>query len=309
MATIEQPFPVPILLLLFNRPQHTSAVLTRLRAVRPSRVFVHCDGPRNGVSGEAEKVSAVRAEVAKIDWPCEVKTLYRTENAGLRVGVSRALDWFFGEVERGIVLEDDCLPDLSFFPFCKEMLDRYAEEEQVMHIGGSNVAERFAKKLPTSYFFSQFTFVWGWASWRRAWEKMSLQLDGLDDFEKENYLQNLMPDPMAQTYLLDKFRVTRAGKNNSWAYAWFYSVLKNKGLCIVPSLNLVQNTGIGDAEATHTKRADKQAAVRASSLRFPLLHPTALERPLGLDREIFYVAQKSRPRLILWFLLKKFGLR
>ena len=299
----------PLLLLLFNRPKHTEAVLGRLREVRPTRLFVHCDGPRDFVDGEAEKVFAVRMLIEKIDWPCEVKTLFRSENAGLRAGVSGALNWFFEAVEQGIVVEDDCMPDHTFFPFCEAMLERYALDEQVMHIGGSNLAERYTKSLPTSYFFSQFSFVWGWASWRRAWAKMSLDLDGLEDFVRENRIKSLTPDPMAQAYLLEKFRATKARENNSWAYAWTYSVLKNNGLSIVPRLNLVQNTGIGEVGATHTKHTDKMANIRASSLDFPLLHPTLIERPSGLDQRIFYGSQKSRLRLTLWFLLQKFGLR
>ncbi len=299
----------PILLLLFNRPEHTAAVLDRLRYVRPSLVFIHCDGPRENMEGEFKKVAAVRSALENIDWPCEIKTFFREQNAGLRLGVSGALNWFFEAVEQGIILEDDCLPDVSFFPFCEAMLERYANEEQVMHIGGSNLAEKLTKSLPSSYFFSQFTFVWGWASWRRAWAKMSLDLDGFEDFVRLNHIKSLTPDPMAQAYLLEKFRATRAEENNSWAYAWAYSVLKNKGLSIVPRFNLVQNTGIGEAGATHTKRRDKQANIRASSLAFPLAQPPQVERPKGLDKEIFYVSQKSRIRLILWFLLQKFGIR
>ncbi|MDO8366274.1 MAG: hypothetical protein Q7T20_05710 [Saprospiraceae bacterium] len=299
----------PILLLLFNRPKHTRAVLDRLREIRPTQIFVHCDGPRESVEGESEKVTAVRTELDKIDWPCEIKTLFRAQNVGLREGVSGALDWFFEAVEQGIVLEDDCLPDRSFFPFCETLLERYADHEQVMHIGGSNVAEQLTRTLSSSYFFSQFSFVWGWASWRSAWAKMSLNLEGFEDFVRENRISSLTPEPIAQAYMLDKFRATKARENNSWAYAWAYSVLNNNGLSIVPSLNLVQNTGIGEAAATHTKQLDRKANIRASSLALPLTHPTRVERPNGLDQEIFYISQKSRIRLILWFLLQKLGLR
>jgi hypothetical protein len=302
-------FDTPVLLLLFNRPQHTAAVIARLREIKPTRVFVHCDGPRADRPGESEKVAAVRREVEKIDWPCAIQTLYREENRGLRLGVANALDWFFGEVEQGIVLEDDCLPDPSFFPFCVELLERFAQDTRVMHIGGSNVAEIRTRHLPASYFFSRFAFVWGWAGWRRAWQHMSLQLDGLDEFEQNNGAERITPDPMAQVYLLDKFQATRSGRNNSWAYAWFYSINRCGGVCIVPSVNLVQNTGIGDAGATHTTKANPTAGLRAASLKFPLSHPVLGDPDPKLDRQIFYFAQKSRPRLILWFLLKKFGLR
>ena len=299
----------PILLLLFNRPKHTEAVLNRLRQVQPTQIFVHCDGPRVSSPGEAEKVAAVRAELQKIDWPCEVKTLFREQNAGLRAGVSGALNWFFEAVEQGIVLEDDCLPDPSFFPFCETMLARYAHDEQVMHIGGSNVAEALTRSLPTDYFFSQFCFVWGWASWRRAWNKMSLDLDGMEAFIQNKRIRTLTTKPLAQAYMLEKFRATKARENNSWAYAWAYSVLKNNAFSIVPRVNLVQNTGIGEAGATHTKESDQKAQLRASSLSFPFKHPTRIERLVKLDEKIFYASQKSRIRLILWFILQKFGLR
>ncbi len=299
----------PILLLLFNRPSHTAAVLNCLRQVRPTQLFVHCDGPRGHVPNEAAKVAEVRAELSKIDWPCEIHTLFREENAGLRIGVSGALNWFFEAVEQGIVVEDDCLPDVSFFPFCETLLERYAQEERVMHIGGSNLAEASTKALNTSYFFAQFSFVWGWATWRRAWKKMSISLDGFEDYVQENRIQNLIPNPMAQAYMLEKFRATKARENNSWAYAWAYSILKNNGLSIVPRVNLVQNIGIGDAEATHTKKDDLKARLRASGMDFPLSHPKDLERPANLDQALFYASQKSRIRLTLWFLLQKLGLR
>ena len=128
------PFSTPILLLVFNRPEHTAALIDLLRNIRPSRVYVHADAAREQVSGESEKVMAVREMVAKIDWQCNVQTLYRTENKGLRMGVSGALNWFFEQESMGIILEDDCLPDPTFFPFCAQLLERYAENETIMHI-------------------------------------------------------------------------------------------------------------------------------------------------------------------------------
>lgn len=297
---------VAVLLLLFNRPAHTQKVLERLRMVRPPRVYVHCDGPRADRSGEPEKVAAVRALVDTIDWPCEVFTLYRVQNMGLRIGVTGALNWFFEQEPYGIVLEDDCLPDPSFFPFCAELLERYADDGQIMHIGGSNLSERFTRNFPERYVFTRFSFVWGWASWRRAWANMSLTLDGLDTFAASTTAQSWLPDPWARYYMLDKFRVTRAGKNNSWAYAWFYSILKNDGLCIVPTCNLVQNTGVGDAEATHTKGKNTHAELPARQVSFPLQHPAHRMPNLQLERRFFYDSQKKRLRLWIWRFLKCF---
>ena len=300
---------VPVLLLFFNRPAHARAVLQQLRAVRPNQVFVHCDGPRAEVAGETDKVAAVRALLAEIDWDCRVETLFRDQNMGLRQGVSTALDWFFGQVEMGIVLEDDCLPDVSFFNYCESLLQQYNHDPQVMHIAGSNLASAWTSDYIESFFFSKFVFVWGWASWRSAWQKMSLTLEGLDDFKAKNRIAEVSENPMLQAYLLDKFETTRQNRNNSWAYAWFFSILQAGGLSIVPVKNLVQNTGIGEAGATHTSKKDKRATIRAGRLDFPLIQPKTKNRLSGLDQQLFYLSQKSRWRLVLWYLLKKAGLR
>jgi hypothetical protein len=309
MSKIEYTCEVPVLLLFFNRPDHAQAVLERLRSVKPSRVYVHCDGPREGVAAEAEKVAAVRALVDTIDWECAVFTLYRDRNLGLRNGVSNALDWFFGQEEMGIVLEDDCLPDISFFPYCETLLKYYHNDPKVMHIAGSNLARSSTGGHIESYFFSKFVFVWGWASWRRAWQKMSLDLNGLESFRAKKRIAEITENSMAQAYLLDKFEVTRQKKNNSWAYAWLFSILQAGGISIVPSKNLVQNTGIGEAGATHTGKKNDNAAIRADRLDFPLIHPKSKQVKPWLDQQLFYLSQKSRWRLLLWFLLKKAGLR
>jgi hypothetical protein len=301
----------PILFLVFNRPDHTRLALERIRQAQPCRLYVHCDGARAQVAGEQEKVEAVRAVVRALtlEWDVEVFTLYREQNAGLRAGVSGALDWFFGAEPYGIVLEDDCVPDLSFFPFCSELLEKYRDDEQIMHIGGSNLVEAVTADKPASYVFSRFSFVWGWAGWRRAWKKMSADLDGLDGFVRSGRISDLVKDPMAQAYMLDKFRATKARENNSWAYAWFYSILINNGLCLVSSRNLVQNTGVGEAGATNTTGSNPAARRAAGQMLFPLLHPVDRTPDPDLEQQFFYVSQKRRLRLYLWYVLHRLGLR
>jgi hypothetical protein len=272
-------------------------------------VYVHCDGPRIGVREDIENVWAVRALIDEIDWECSVKTLFRAQNTGLRAGVFDALHWFFEQEEMGIVLEDDCLPDISFFRFCEELLDYYQHEPKVMHISGSNLAQKRTEGAPESYFFSTFSFVWGWASWRRAWNKMSIDLEGLDDFVRSNGIQNCVRGRLSQTYLLDKFYTTKQKRNNSWAYAWFYSILQANGFSIVPSINLVQNTGIGEPGATNTRKKNEKAAILAAAIKFPLTHPKEIRRLPELDQHLFYLTQKSRWRLFLWYILKRIGLR
>ncbi len=296
-----------VLFLVFNRPGHTLAALERLRDMRPPRVYVHCDGPRENSPSDHAKVAAVRAVIHDgIDWPCEVYTLFRDSNLGLRRGVYEAICWFFEAEERGIILEDDCVPDPSFFPFCTTLLDRYQHDDSVMHIGGSNLVEDFTVSLPSSYIFSRFSFVWGWASWRRAWQKMTLTLEGLDTFGR---IAEYVPGTMAGEYMMDKFKTTRDGRNNSWAYAWFYSILINNGLCIVPCKNLVQNTGVGEEGATNTTTANQTARRAAASMSFPLRHPRNKALDPSLEQRFFFATQKRRARLWLWFLLHRLGLR
>jgi hypothetical protein len=138
---------------------------------------------------------------------------------------------------------------------------------------------------------------------------VSLTLEGLERFEAEKRIRAFLPDTLPQQYLLDKFKATHQNRNNSWAYAWHYSILAADGVSVVPSRNLVQNTGIGSADATHTNKKDPVAAIRASAVAFPLIHPAGVKRDLNLDQQLFYLSQKSRSRLALWYFLKKLGLR
>lgn len=286
-------------------------VLEQIQRAAPIRLYAHCDGPRSGFKSDLKNVKAVQQliEDRGADACTELRTLFRKENLGLRRSVFEALNWFFSQEECGIILEDDCVPDLSFFNYCTELLDRYSNENRVMHIAGSNLAEQECQFISTSYLFSNLAFVWGWASWRRAWQNMQIDLDGLEEFEQNNELERFLGDPMAQKYLLDKFKKTRAEQNNSWAYAWLYSIMRNDGLCIVPTVNLVQNQGIGVGSATNTKKQNRQARLQAQAMEFPLVHPDRIRVHQYLEKVFFYKTQKSRWRLKIWTALRALGLR
>ena len=301
--------PVPVLLLAFNRPEKTAKVLAQIRKAAPVRVYAHCDGPRNHLPDDRHKTEAVRRIILEQLTPFGVKTLFREENMGLRLGVYDALNWFFEQEEYGIILEDDCIPDPSLFPFCAELLLRYRDDPEIMHIGCSNLAETHTKNIAADYVFSRFPLVWGWASWRRAWKNMSIDLDGLEDFERNGDIRRFIPGEMARAYVSGKFRATKLGQMNSWAYAWFYSILKNNGLCVIPKVNLVQNVGVGEADATNTTGYNKNARKKAGSIHFPVTHPAEKSIDPGLEKLFFYASQKSRLRLPPWYLLHVLGLR
>jgi hypothetical protein len=279
-----------------------------LRSIKPAKLYVHCDGPRANKVGEFENTEKVRAIILdSIDWPCELKTFFRQENLGLRGGVYDAINWFFGQEEKGIILEDDCQAHPDFFNFCTEMLQQYAEDQEVMHIGGSNLLAHYTRDS-CSYLFSRFSFVWGWASWRRAWEHMKINLDNLDAFVERGDMRHFGNRQM-QAYMIQKFYDTQSGKTNSWAYAWFFSILDAKGLCIVSAENLVENTGVGDVSATHTRNNNRLARQIALPLGRPIVHPAKKIINSSLETRFFFRTQKSRVRLFLWYILYRVGLR
>ncbi len=291
-----------ILLLVFNRPEHTRRVLQQLRLLQPTELYVNADGPRPHVPTDAARCAEVRALFAQeVDWPCRIHTRFLPHNLGCRRAVETGISWFFEHVEEGIVLEDDCLPDPSFFPFCFELLERYRSDERVLHIAGSNPAAQVCAQWNASYLFSRFAFIWGWATWRRAWKHYSATFSDLESQwrDPDSAFSQLLPDRAARRYLLDKFRRVRDGEFDTWDYAWFYSVVRARGLCIVPKVNLVHNIGFDD-DATHTSTgASKRLVHPAQSMSFPLVHPTQ-EAPLPeMERAFFHASQKDPFRLML----------
>ena len=158
-----------LLFLVFNRPDTTTQVFKKIRQAKPPRLYVASDGPRDGNSDDKKKVTKVREIATKVDWPCEVKTLFRDKNLGCKKGVSTAITWFFEHEEQGIILEDDCVPNLDFFTFCENLLQRYDKDERISTITGNNFQDG-KWRGNASYYFSKYNHCWGWATWRRSWK-------------------------------------------------------------------------------------------------------------------------------------------
>jgi len=240
---IAEQFDIPILLLVFNRLDTLEIVFTAIKKRRPLKIYVACDGPRPLKPGEAHQVDEVRKYVLEnIDWKCEVKTLFREHNLGCGKAVSSAVTWFFDKEEMGIILEDDCLPDDTFFDFCRENLLYYKDIDDVYHINGYNL-QQGKNYSSDSYFFSKYPVIWGWASWKRAWNNYSFSLAS---FNPED-------DPMTLSkYWNKKFSNIKDGKIDTWDYQWVYTIWKNKAKAIIPNTCLVKNIGFDD-NATHTQ--------------------------------------------------------
>lgn len=260
----------PILFLVFNRPDTTQEVFQAIRQARPKKLYVAADGPRSHRKTDAEKCQQVRAIFQDIDWDCDLHTLFREENLGCRRAVSSAIDWFFSQEEEGIILEDDCLPNQSFFGFCEALLEHYRTDSRVMHIGGSNFQSGI-QRGNTSYYFSRLFHVWGWASWRRAWNLYDVDVKKFSEFKEEGQVAHIFfEEPIQQDVLNNVSRVYHGG--DTWDQQWWFTGLIHHGLSIIPNVNLVSNIGFRE-DATHTVSHEANQADLATYEMEGLSHP------------------------------------
>ena len=265
----------PVALIVFNRPDTTRRVFDAIAAARPEKLFLIADGPRADRPGEAERCSEVRKIISNVNWPCDVQTNFASENLGCRPRIVSGLNWVFSVVEQAVILEDDCLPDPSFFPFCAELLNRYQDDRRIGFISGFNPLES-SFQFPYSYYFSMMTGIWGWATWRRAWIEFDEHIETWPDVKKGGLLKEVLPDGTAVAYWSGIFDSMYAGTGPSaWDYQWVYTCWTRNWLSVLPARNLVKNIGFGPA-ATHTSSGDPRLMIEARSIEFPLTHPPAI---------------------------------
>lgn len=287
-----------VLLLIFNRPQLLERVVSALREFAPDKLYIASDGPRADCPDDYAKVAKSRSIVSSIDWPCEVRTLYRDRNLGCRVAVSGAIDWFFEQEDAGVILEDDCIPDPSFFSFCEELLLRYKDDQRVMSIGGQDFFDG-AYSSRASYLFSKYNHTTGWATWRRAWQLYDRDMALWDNIKDSDWLAELAcGNRLFESHWANLFRLAYEDqKFSSWAYRWTFSCWAQRGLSIVPTQNLVINVGLG-ADATHTTSDDGPLfRLPLRSMRFPLRHPDVFARVGAaehwVDRNVYGITVPS----------------
>jgi hypothetical protein len=303
-------FDVPVVLIAFNRPRVTQRVIDAWRAVQPSRIFVIADGPRPGNPTDAELCAEVREIIDSIDWECTVESRYADTNIGLEANVELGLDWVFDQVDRAIVFEDDCVPDPSFFRFCDELLDRYADDDRVWLIAGDK------KLVPREYFkgksyaFSSWASVWGWATWADRWKQHRKLFPRQHEGAAERAghkprtadavrTEPAPPAPGALTteagrrHFL-KVSQTIDGDHYGWDHHFWVTIMSRGGLCATPSLYMIENDGFGP-DATHT-RANRQPRP-AQEMAFPLAHPDTVALDPDVETELELVLLRIDGRL------------
>ncbi|UPK68785.1 glycosyltransferase family A protein [Chitinophaga filiformis] len=281
----------PILLLVFNRPQQATRILESIRQQQPAQLFIAADGPRHDKPGEATLCRQTRdAILQRLDWNCEVHTLFRDRNLGCAHAVSSAIDWFFSQVEEGIILEDDCLPDTAFYPFCEALLERYRHDTSIMHIGGTNY-QAGLRRGNASYYFSRYAHIWGWATWKRAWKYY--------DFTLRRY-KDVVPDHLPFQFKWD-LQSFYEQKMDTWDTQWFLTVLFNKGITITPNTNLIRNIGYGKA-ATHTRTEPVWFRKMTYGTIRQLTHPDEIAIDEEADAYTMDTVFKCNP---LFYMIKK----
>jgi hypothetical protein len=293
-------FNVPILISAFNRPDTTRKIFEIVKKIKPTKLFISIDGSRDIL--EELKVKEVKEIFNDIDWECEVKKRYHKTNQGLLKCELGAFNWFFDNIEEGIILEDDCIPNESFFKFCEEMLIRYRNDDRIMHISGSNFQRGWKRDNTSSYYASKYSHVWGFATWSKSWKKYNHEMKDYLKLKKEGFFSNLINNRADRNFVLHIMDEAYYNNNSAIDIRWMFTIMKNDGCVILPNENLVRNVGFSEF-STHTKVEDNYMSLETKELRFPLYHPFEF---LTDDQIIDQVSDKRFVKWLFRHRLKKY---
>lgn len=262
---------VPILVLAFNRPDHVVRSMEAIRTYQPERLYLECDGARTDKAGEDKAVASTRqAMIDAVDWPCEVFTLFRDKNLGCAEAVNDAITWFFEHEEYGIICEDDVVLGQDFFLLCEELLPRYKDQQQIMEISARNEASW--KKESNTYSYSQCYYCWGWATWRRAWRLMDMNMEAITRRSPWYFVRRLGFIRGWMMYYYFKSGHRQLPNLGSWATRWYLSILDNDGLVIIPGVNLSLNIGMNDGTHYSGNHKDPFKGITIGNITWPIRH-------------------------------------
>ena len=271
----------PIAIIFFNRLMPLKRLISILATVKPDKVYLISDGPRESRAGEFEKVKECREFMTNLPWTCEVKINFAEKNMGCRARVTSGLDWLFKHEERAIILEDDCIPEPEFFLWIEKMLERYVDEPKVLSIGGTNLRPQLCAQNVDAV-FSKYSMIWGWGTWRRAWQKNDTNLDLFSDACKRHHFRKWLGKWRAEWY----WRYLLTHVKTSWGYRWAFTHFVNEAYCVLPPVNLVENIGMTDVEATHTSSNPYYLAPVSNGWDIPCDAPSAVKNNALLDKWI-----------------------
>lgn len=268
----------PVLFCVFNRPDTTKLVFEAIRKAKPAKLYIEADGPRPHRPEDQSRCDEVREIVSKVDWDCDVKTLFREKNYGCQEAVVGGINWFFEQEEEGIILEDDCLPSTSFFHFCEEVLQRYRNDTRVVHINGNNYNSPYYLKTSYTYHFTYIPQVWGWATWRRSWKRFDTHMKLLPQFDHWTYFKHAGFRAVDYEKIRKQWFLVHNGdmKDNVWDYQWHFTNLLEAGVVVSPVKNQVSNIGFG-GDGTHLNRVNPlKTSLPVFEIERPLQHPPCI---------------------------------
>lgn len=282
----------PVLFLIYNRPEYTKKVFEVIKKAKPKKLFISADGPKVGNLKDIELCEEARKIVSHVDWVCEVKTNFRNDNLGCKLAMSSGISWFFDNVDEGMILEDDCLPNASFFLYCEKLLNKYRNEDKIMMISGSNPATSL--DIDSDYFFSYFYHIWGWATWKRAWKKFDINISDWPKFKNSNFLGQKFPSNLENRLFLEKMFDQIYGKKSSvWDVQWTYTCLVNNGFAILPKHNLISNIGfIGTHQMNNNQLILETKEIDLEKI----IHPVSID--VNRDIEDYLFEKSGLKRLI-----------
>ncbi len=309
---------VPILYIIFNRPEKTRRSFSEIRKARPTKLFITADGPRADRPTDTELCRQTREIVQNIDWPCEVKTFFRDKNVGTKIVGPTAIRWFFDNVDRGIILEDDGLPDQSFFTFCEELLEKYKNDRRIMHISGNNFQQKNKYySVKEDYYFSRIPYIWGWATWKRAWDLFDNDLKLWPHVKAENILLKIFKDDAVVdrwAYQFDEgLKDTtdpRPQARLDWDGRWALTCFAYNAVAITPRVNLVSNIGFDADARTPRNPKDPLANVPIQPIGTPLQHPEKIYINTLADKyTLKYIFNINRywNQRVRWFFKSRFS--
>jgi len=291
----------PILFIIFGNPDTTAQVFEQIRQIQPERFYIAADAHRPYKKGEEQRCEETRKIINRIDWNCEVKTLFQDKNMGPKIAISTAITWFFEHEEQGVILEHDCLPDPSFFSYCEELLEKYKDDTRIGHISGNNFLPNIIDKN-LSYDFCSCTHIWGWATWRRVWKNYDVNFPFWN--EQKDKCSFLFCNAWDKIYFSSFISDVLSNRNgiNTWDTQYWLTLRLQNQLSIYPAVNLVTNIGLGDPNAVHTSKKNEKHSIPASNIHFPLKHPQYVLRNKKLDDTTIKKLFFSWKRLVRYFL-------
>jgi hypothetical protein len=275
----------PVALFAYDRPDATRRVVDRIAEAEPPAVYAVADGPRDDPA-ERERCAETRRVIRDADWECPVHTLFRESNVGLPEAVYTGLDWVFEREPEAIILEDDTVPSDSFFRFCETLLDRYRETPRVMMINGTNRLGTWRDDAQ-DYHFATYQDVWGWATWREAWDEYDPRMSAWADPSVRERIRATLDDDERYEYYAYRFQRSYDGISPAWSRMWRFAILANGGVCAIPSRNLITNVGFGPRAVHTTDSSSPLAALPRREVEFPLTGPSDLEPDREYERTCF----------------------